>query len=138
MSDPAHPPPAMAATILIIEHDEPTATMYARILELAGYQVRAVLSAPDALRAVAGHPPDAILVDFRMPVMDGLDFLRALRARPSGRPIPVAIVTGDYQLDERVVAELHELGAEIRFKPLWVDDLTALAHQLMEAGKKDN
>jgi CheY-like chemotaxis protein len=136
MGDAAYPR-ATAATILIIEHDEPTATMYARILELAGYQVRAVLSAPDALRSVAVHPPDAILVDFRMPVMDGLDFLRALRARPSGRTIPVAIVTGDYQLDERVVAELHDLKAEIRFKPLWVDDLTTLAHHLIEASTTD-
>jgi len=134
----AAPPRETPATILIVEHDEPTATMYARILELAGYQVRTVLSAPDALRAVAANPPDAILVDFRMPVMDGLEFLRALRARSSHRAIPVAIVTGDYQLDERVVADLHDLGAEIRFKPLWVDDLTSLAHQLIEASTKDS
>lgn len=124
----------MPATILIIEHDLPTADTYARILELAGFTVRTALSAPDALRGLASHAPDAIIVDFRMPVMDGLEFLRALRARPSHRATPVAIVTGDYQLDERLIAQLQDLGAVIRFKPLWVDDLTTLAEQLIVSG----
>lgn len=118
-------------TILVIEHDEATLVTYVRILELGGFTVRTAISAPDALRDVVAHPPDAIVVDFRMPVMDGLAFLRALRARPSHGTTPVAIVTGDYQLDERLIAQLHDLGAVIRFKPLWVDELTALVDQLI-------
>ena len=94
--------------------------------QLAGFTLQTSFSAGAALDELAAQPADAILVDFRMPVMDGLQFLRELRARPSHRTIPVAVVTGDYQLEERVVAELQTLGAVLRFKPLWIDDLTTL------------
>ena len=46
------------------------------------------------------------------------DFLRRLRAHDDQRDTPVAIVTGDYFLDDAVSTELRELGAELRFKPL--------------------
>ena len=131
MEQPAARPTATPGTVLIIEHDEPTAVMYARILELSGFTVRTSFSAQAALREIGSDPPDAILVDFRMPVMDGLDFLRALRARPNHRSTPVAIVTGDYQLDEGLIAQLQELGAVIRFKPLWLDELNSLATLLI-------
>lgn len=131
MDHPAALPTASRGTVLIIEHDEPTADTYGRILELAGFTVQTSFSARAALDELDSQPADAILVDFRMPVMDGLQFLRELRTRPSHRTIPVAVVTGDYQLDERLVAELQSLGAVLRFKPLWIDDLTTLADQLI-------
>ena len=46
--------------------------------------------------------------------------------------MPVAIVTGDYFLDDAVSRELHSLGAEVRFKPLWLEDLLALAGNLLK------
>ena len=47
--------------------------------------------------------------------------------------MPVAIVTGDYFLDDAVSRELRGLGAEVRFKPLWLEDLLALARNLLKA-----
>jgi len=139
MDEPAHSSQDKpSTTVLIIEHDEPTADMYSRILKIAGFTVRTAATAPDALRDVIAHPPDAILVDFRMPVMDGLEFLRALRASPRHRETPVAIVTGDYQLDERLVSQIRDLGAVIRFKPLWVDELTSLAKQLIAGTAREH
>jgi hypothetical protein len=44
---------------------------------------------------------------------------------------PVAIVTGDYFLPDPVQHELKSLGATIRFKPLWLDDLISLARTLV-------
>jgi hypothetical protein len=44
---------------------------------------------------------------------------------------PVAIVTGDYLVDDMTTAALREWGATIRFKPLWFEDLVQLIHQLM-------
>jgi hypothetical protein len=44
----------------------------------------------------------------------------------------VAIVTGDYFLDQAVSNELRELGADLRFKPLWLEDLLALARNLLK------
>jgi len=41
-------------------------------------------------------------------------------------------VTGDYFLEDSVSNELHELGAELRFKPLWLEDLVGLARNLLK------
>jgi hypothetical protein len=44
----------------------------------------------------------------------------------------VAIVTGDYFLEEAVSTELRRLGAEVKFKPMWLEDLVGLARTLLE------
>jgi DNA-binding response OmpR family regulator len=67
-----------------------------------------------------------------MPLVDGLGFLRQLRAKDELAKMPVAIVTGDYFLDDAVSKELRNLGAEVRFKPLWLEDLLALARNLLK------
>ena len=120
--------------ILIVEHDEVTTATYARMLQLEGYQVQTVLSAEDGLREAEESHPDAIIADFHMPGMDGLEFLRRLRARDDTRTTPVAIITGDYFRDDTVPAQLRELGAELRFKPLWIEDLVAVVHYLLTRG----
>jgi DNA-binding response OmpR family regulator len=117
--------------VLIVEHDELTTATYARMLRLEGYQVQTAVSAEDGLRAAESSHLDAIIVDFRLPGMDGLEFLRRLRARRDTRRTPVAIVTGDYFLDDTIPAELRELGAEVRFKPLWLEDLVTLIRGLL-------
>jgi hypothetical protein len=51
-----------------------------------------------------------------------LGFLRRLRLDDEQLETPVAIVTGDYFLDDHVWAELKALGAVLYFKPLWLED----------------
>jgi DNA-binding response OmpR family regulator len=118
--------------ILIVDDDEGVTQTFARMLRLEGYQVRTAVSAETGLvEANEGHP-DAIILDLRMPLVDGLGFLRRLRACDDQRLVPVAIVTGDYFLDDSVSTELRELGAELRFKPLWLEDLVGLARNLLK------
>lgn len=57
--------------------------------------------------------------------------LRALRVSVAGATVPVAVVTGDYFIEEPVVAELERLGAAIHFKPLWDTDLLRLVADLI-------
>jgi len=121
-----------SAKILIVDDDEGVTQTFARMLRLEGYQVRTASSAETGLREAAETQPDAIILDLRMPLVDGLGFLRRLRARDEQRTTPVAIVTGDYFLEESVSAELHRLGAELRFKPLWLEDLVGLAKNLLK------
>jgi DNA-binding response OmpR family regulator len=122
----------VTAKILIVDDDEGVTQTFARMLRLEGYQVRTAVSAQSGLAEANTSHPDAIILDLRMPLVDGLGFLRTLRASEDHRSIPVAIVTGDYFLDEAVSAELHELGAELRFKPLWLEDLVGLARNLLK------
>ena len=65
-----------------------------------------------------------------MPILSGLRFLELLRARPELRDTKVAIVTGDYFVDDRTTEQLETLGASVRFKPLWLDDLVTIARGL--------
>ena len=106
------------------------------MLQLEGYQVQIAFTAEEGLRAIEMRHPDAIIADFRMPGIDGLEFLRRLRARDDSRSTPVAIVTGDYFLDDNIPAELRDLGAEVRFKPLWLDDVVALVRRLLTSATR--
>ena len=118
------------ARILIVDDDEGVTQTFARMLRLEGFQVRTATSAETGLREAELSHPDAIILDLRMPLLDGVGFLRRLRASADQRTTPVAIVTGDYFLDDTLSAELRELGAELRFKPLWLEDLVGLARNL--------
>jgi len=120
------------AKILIVDDDEGVTQTFARMLRLEGYHVRTAMTAERGLREAIESRPDAIILDLRMPLVDGLGFLRQLRQNTDQRRTPVAIVTGDYFLDDSVSSELRELGAELRFKPLWLEDLVGLARNLLK------
>jgi len=120
-----------ARTILIVDDDEGVTTTFARMLRLEGYQVYTAMSAEKGLREAQTTLPDAIILDLRMPLLDGLGFLKRLRSNDLHRHVPVAIVTGDYFLDDAMSAELRQLGAALKFKPLWLEDLVSLARTLV-------
>jgi DNA-binding response OmpR family regulator len=122
-----------SSKILIVDDDEGVTQTFARMLQLEGYQVRTAITAETGLQVAAETHPDAIILDLRMPLVDGLGFLRRLRSHAAQRTIPVAIVTGDYFLDDAVSNELRELGAQLRFKPMWLEDLVDLARNLLGA-----
>jgi DNA-binding response OmpR family regulator len=118
-------------TVLIVD-DEPGVTLtLARMLRLEGYDVLTALTADAGLRKVEMVRPDAVLVDLRMPIVDGLAFLRLLRAHEVHRLTPVAIVTGDYFLGEAERSELRALDASVYYKPLWIDDLLGITRRLI-------
>jgi len=119
------------STILIVDDDEGVTQTFARMLKLEGFQVRTAINAESGLKLANESQPNAIILDLRMPLVDGLGFLRRLRSQDDQRATPVAIVTGDYFLEDSVANELRELGAELRFKPLWLEDLVGLAHNLL-------
>lgn len=120
------------ARILIVDDDEGVTQTFAKMLRLEGFQVRTAITAVTGLREAEMSHPDAIILDLRMPLLDGVGFLRLLRANARHRATPVAIVTGDYFLDDALSTEIRELGAELRFKPLWLEDLLGLAHSLLK------
>src|SRR4051812_8543182 len=121
-----------SSTILIVDDDEGVTQTFARMLKLEGFQVRTAINAESGLKLANESQPNAIILDLRMPLLDGLGFLRRLRSQNDQRSTPVAIVTGDYFLEDSVANELRELGAELRFKPLWLEDLVGLAHTLLK------
>ena len=121
----------MEPNVLLIDDDESTSDTFRLILRREGYAVRTARDAFDGLALVESTIPDAIVVDLRMPFVNGLGFLYRLRSRPECRYIPVAVVTGDYWLEEDVLDAIADLGARVYFKPLDVDDLLTVAKVLI-------
>jgi DNA-binding response OmpR family regulator len=117
--------------ILIVDDDRSVIETFSRMLRFEGFDVQTAVNPETGLQLAAERPPDAIILDLRMPLLNGLQFLRLLRAHPHLATTPVAIVTGDYFIDDQVVAEIRALGGSIRFKPLWLEDLVALARTLV-------
>jgi PleD family two-component response regulator len=70
---------AQMATVLIVDDDLATVDIFAQVLRLEGYEVRTALSAETGIRVVQASRLDAILVDFNMPLANGVEFLRRLR-----------------------------------------------------------
>jgi CheY-like chemotaxis protein len=120
----------LAATILIIDDNVVLARAFARVLSDAGYSVHTWHSAEDGLRQAKVQPPDAIILDFQMPFVNGVGFLYRLRADPTLRDTPVMVVTG-VALNEQRVSELAELGAIVRLKPIGVEQLLAETRGLL-------
>jgi DNA-binding response OmpR family regulator len=111
-----------SSTILVVDDDPEVIHTFRQWLELEGYQVRTASDGQAALPLTPGV--DAIILDARMPILDGLGFLRRLREQDM--QVPVAIVTGDYLIEESLLEEFKRLGARIMFKPVWVDELGVL------------
>jgi DNA-binding response OmpR family regulator len=103
------------------------------MLKLEGFSVATALNAETGLELADNVRPHAIILDMRMPITNGLQFLRTIRAKPHLVDVPVAIVTGDYFLPDPIQNELKALGASLRFKPLWLEDLIALAKTMVAA-----
>ena len=86
------------------------------------YTVKAAINGAMALKIVEKSLPDAILLDVRMPGMDGFDVLRKLRQHDDTRRVPVVFVTGEE--DESTRAMAAELGAVgVLVKPVDPDAL---------------
>ena len=127
----SHPASSATRTILIVDDDRSVADTFARILKLEGFEVAAAMSAEAGLEIADNVAPDAIILDMRMPITNGLQFLRMIRTKPHLVEVPVAIVTGDYFLADPIQNELRSLGASIRFKPMYLEDLLTLARTMV-------
>jgi serine phosphatase RsbU (regulator of sigma subunit) len=80
--------------IVLIDDSANDLAVTKRFLERRDYDVATALSGEEGLELVARTMPDVIVVDYRMPVMDGLEVARRLKADPQLQTIPVLMLTG--------------------------------------------
>jgi DNA-binding response OmpR family regulator len=120
-----------AQSVLVVDDDEGVALTFSRMLRLQGYRVETATNPETGLALAIARPPDAIILDLRMPIVGGLEFLRRLRDVETARATSVTIVTGDYFIEDHIAAEIKQLGAEVCFKPLWIDDLVDVVRAML-------
>jgi PAS domain S-box-containing protein len=97
------------SSILIVDDDRESLALLTSMLGKDGYEVRSAESGQLALAYAAANRPDLILLDIRMPRMDGLEVCRRLKDYEDTRDIPVIFITSGRDVEERV--EGLRLGA---------------------------
>ena len=117
-------------TCLVVDDSRVIRKVARRILEDIGYEIAEAADGMEALAWCRAAMPDAILLDWNMPVMTGIEFLRKLRAEPGGETPVVVFCTVENDLDH--IREALEAGAnEYIMKPF---DGDIIADKLVEAG----
>jgi DNA-binding response OmpR family regulator len=118
---------------MIVDDDVAIEESFGQMLAAAGFDSHAEGSVRSGLDYLERASPSAVILDLHLPDGTGIDCLRRLRASPRHKDLPVAVLTGDYFLDDEVARELTTLGARVFFKPVWEEDLLRIVEHLMPA-----
>jgi CheY-like chemotaxis protein len=117
--------------VLIVEDDQPVREILSSALATAGYEVHEVADGPEALEKAEEVVPDVVLLDVRMPGIDGFEVCRELKERPATRRVPVILVTGVD--DQALYAQATAAGATACLtKPFRLESLLALTRTVIE------
>jgi CheY-like chemotaxis protein len=125
----AHAPPQASVAqrrfrILAVDDQPDTLMLIVRALEAEQYIVSTATNGPDALRMIGEHTPDLLVLDYKMTGMDGMDVMKALRAKPETRRLPVLMLTA--MSDEPSTRAGFDAGVtDYVTKPFSVPQLTA-------------
>jgi len=123
------------STILIVDDDTALRRAVATALADLGYQTAEAADGETALAWLSRHDADGVLLDLRMPGMDGLEVLRRIRARPAAPPVAVltAVPTSDNTIEAMRLGAVDHLA-----KPIGREGLRALLSRMLpepEAGQ---
>jgi len=106
---------------LVIDDSRAMRMILTRILEGAGYDVLQAGNGQEALDHLAANPlPEIALIDWNMPVMDGLEFVTAVRREPAYRPMTLMMVTTESE-QSQIVRALAAGAHEYVIKPFTAD-----------------
>ena len=99
----------MAKTILIVDDSESIREIVSFTLENEGYDVLVGKDGMDALKHLDNGPLDLILTDLHMPVMNGIEFIKAVRNNADQKRVPILFLTTESQTAKKM--EAKEAGA---------------------------
>jgi len=88
-------------SILVVDDNDENRILFRKILEMAGFTVVEAANGREALERFEQHSPQAVLMDIQMPVMNGLEATRRLRATDQGRGVPIIAITGNTFADDQ-------------------------------------
>lgn len=121
--------------VLVVEDEQDIAGLIKHTLERGGdMDVQIATGGDAALKAATEEPPDLILLDLNLPVVNGLEVCRLLRARPATRSVPIIIVTARTSESDRVVG-LDAGADDYVSKPFSLRELSARVRAVLRRGR---
>ena len=117
-------PTAQRPLVLVVEDDLAVRTLLQRLLEREGYRTTTATDGEAGLQAIAKHSPDLVLLDVGLPLLDGYEVTRRLRADTRSLTLPIILLTGRTDLDD-VVNGLDAGADDFLSKPFRNEELLA-------------
>jgi two-component system cell cycle response regulator DivK len=122
-----------APLVLVVDDFEDNRAMYAEYLTFSGYRVEQASNGEEAVELTQRLKPDVVVMDLSLPIMDGWEATRRLKADESTRHIPVIALTGHALAGHSRGA--REAGCDAFLaKPCLPEKLVAKVQELMRAG----
>ncbi len=122
----------MAASILIVEDEEPIRILLTYNLEKEGFRVRECESGEEVMRLIGEERPDLVVLDWMLPGISGIEVCRLIRTRSETRDIPVLMLTARGEEAERVRG-LATGADDYVVKPFSLPELIARIRSLLQA-----
>lgn len=123
--------------ILAVDDTPASLKLLSDILKEEGYEVRSAISGELALHSAFANPPELVLLDIRMPDMDGYEVCRRLKANPATKGVPVIFVSAVLDTEQKVQG--FELGAvDFVTKPYQRGELLARVRTHLEVNRLRN
>jgi DNA-binding response OmpR family regulator len=122
----------MAKRILVVDDDVPVVRLLRTVLEQEGFRVASAANGAECLIAIESQPPDLVILDVMMPVMDGFQTLRVLREKPGGRTLPVILLTA--KKEDADVTKGWATGADLYLtKPIETSQLLIAVRRILQS-----
>lgn len=116
--------------ILVVDDTPSNVKVLRTLLSVHGYDVAAAADGREAIEKAQADPPDLVLLDVVMPVMDGFEACRRLRDLPAARAVPIVMVTasGPQEKDKALAAGANDMI----MKPIDPDATLRLIESLLD------
>jgi DNA-binding response OmpR family regulator len=123
--------------VLVVEDEHDIAGLIRHTLERGGeMEVEVAASGDAALKAAADQPPDLIVLDLNLPVLNGLEVCRLLRQRPATARVPIIMLTARTTESDRVIG-LDAGADDYVTKPFSLRELAARVRAVLRRGKPE-
>ncbi len=120
----------MAKKVLVVDDEEYLLELVAVNLEPAGFEVIKAANGQEGLKKTITERPDLLVLDVRMPGLDGFEVCRQLKANPATKDIPVIFLSAYAQ--ETDLKKGYSLGAEVYMKkPFDVEELVRTVKKIL-------
>jgi DNA-binding response OmpR family regulator len=124
----------MSPRVLVVDDDPDIVDAVGEALHHEGYRVETATDGPTALKSVLDAPPDLIVLDVRMPEMNGWEFCEIVRRQSHTRDVPVLFLTACNEVRDQITA-MQVGGSDHLPKPFRLDDLREKVRALVREAK---